>query len=97
MKEYKYKINGTEYTVQIGDIVENIANVTVNGENFQVEMENEPEPEKKKEGDSALLLSVSSGPFIGLTAEMLMIYVIEGDKGEDIERVGGGGFGGERN
>ncbi|MBP5277357.1 MAG: biotin/lipoyl-binding protein [Prevotella sp.] len=48
MKEYKYKINGTEYTVQIGDIVENIANVTVNGENFQVEMENEPEPEKKK-------------------------------------------------
>ncbi|MBQ7441086.1 MAG: biotin/lipoyl-binding protein [Prevotella sp.] len=48
MKEYKYKINGTEYTVQIGDIVENIANVTVNGEDFQVEMENQPEPEKKK-------------------------------------------------
>ena len=48
MKEYKYKINGTEYTDQIGDIVENIANVTVNGEGFQVEMENEPEPEKKK-------------------------------------------------
>lgn len=48
MKEYKYKINGTEYTVQIGDIVENIANVTVNGEDFQVDMENQPEPEKKK-------------------------------------------------
>ncbi|MBQ6308678.1 MAG: biotin/lipoyl-binding protein [Prevotella sp.] len=48
MKEYKYKINGTEYTIQIGDIVENIANVTVNGEDFQVEMENQPEPEKKK-------------------------------------------------
>ena len=48
MKEYKYKINGTEYTVQIGDIVENIANVTVNGEDFQVEMENQPEPKKKK-------------------------------------------------
>ncbi len=48
MKEYKYKINGTEYTVQIGNIVENIANVTVNGEDFQVEMENQPEPEKKK-------------------------------------------------
>lgn len=44
-----------------------------------------------------MLLSVSSGPFVGLTAEMLMIYVIEGDKGEDIERVGGGGFAGERN
>ncbi|MCR4853613.1 MAG: biotin/lipoyl-binding protein [Prevotella sp.] len=48
MKEYKYIINGTEYNVQIGDIVENIANVTVNGEDFKVEMEKEPEPEKKK-------------------------------------------------
>jgi len=48
MKEYKYIINGTEYKVQIGDIVENIANVTVNGEDFQVEMEKQPEPEKKK-------------------------------------------------
>ena len=44
-----------------------------------------------------MLLSVSSGPFVGLTAEMLMIYVIEGDNGEDIERVGGGGFAEERN
>ena len=48
MKEYKYTINGTEYIVEIGDIVENIANVTVNGEEFKVEMEKEPEPEKKK-------------------------------------------------
>lgn len=48
MKEYKYIINGTQYDVQIGDIVENIANVTVNGEEFKVEMEKEPEPEKKK-------------------------------------------------
>ena len=39
MKEYKYIINGTQYDVQIGDIVENIANVTVNGEEFKVEME----------------------------------------------------------
>ena len=48
MKEYKYIINGTEYQVTIGDIVENIANVTVNGEDYKVEMEKEPEPEKKK-------------------------------------------------
>ena len=27
-----------------------------------------------------MLLSVSSGPFVGLTAEMLMIYVIEGSR-----------------
>ena len=43
MKEYKYTIN-----VEIVDIVENIATVTVNGENYSVEMEKEPEPEKKK-------------------------------------------------
>lgn len=48
MKEYKYTINGTKYEVAIGDIVENIATVTVNGEEFKVEMEKEPEPEKKK-------------------------------------------------
>ena len=48
MKEYKYTINGTKYEVAIGDIVENIATVCVNGEEFKVEMEKEPEPEKKK-------------------------------------------------
>ena len=47
MKEYKYTINGTKYEVAIGDIVENIADVTVNGVNYKVEMEPEPEPEKK--------------------------------------------------
>lgn len=47
MKEYKYTINGTKYEVAIGDIVENIANVTVNGEEYKVEMEPEAEPEKK--------------------------------------------------
>ena len=48
MKEYKYTINGNKYEVEIVDIVENIATVTVNGENYSVEMEKEPEPEKKK-------------------------------------------------
>ena len=48
MKEYKYTIDGTEYKVEIGDIVDNVADVTVNGEAFKVEMEPEAEPEKKK-------------------------------------------------
>lgn len=48
MKEYKYIIDGKEYKVAINDIVENIATVSVNGEDFQVEMEKEAEPEKKK-------------------------------------------------
>lgn len=47
MKEYKYTINGTKYEVAIGEIVENIATVTVNGEQYKVEMEKEPETEKK--------------------------------------------------
>ena len=48
MKEFKYTIDGKEYKVEIGDIVENVADVTVNGEAFKVEMEPEAEPEKKK-------------------------------------------------
>ena len=48
MKEYKYTINGNKYEVVVGDIVDNIATLTVNGEEFKVEMEREPEPEKKK-------------------------------------------------
>ena len=47
-KEYKYTINGNEYQVTIGEIVENIATVTVNGEDYKVEMEPEAEPEQKK-------------------------------------------------
>ena len=46
-KEYKYTINGNKYEVAIGDIAENIAKVTVNGEEYQVEMEPEPVEEKK--------------------------------------------------
>lgn len=48
MKEYKYTIDGKEYLVAIGDIADNVATVTVNGEEFHVEMEPEQEPEKKK-------------------------------------------------
>lgn len=48
MKEYKYTIDGKEYRVVVGDVVENIANVNVNGQDYQVEMEPEAEPEKKK-------------------------------------------------
>ena len=47
-KEYKYTINGNQYEVTIGDIVENKVTVTVNGEEYKVEMEAEPEPEQKK-------------------------------------------------
>ena len=48
MKEFKYTIDGQEYKVQIEDVEGAVANVTVNGEAFKVELEKEPEPEKKK-------------------------------------------------
>ena len=48
MKEYKYTINGNKYEVTINGIEDNIATVTVNGEQYSVEMEKEPEPVKKK-------------------------------------------------
>ena len=55
MKEYKYTINGTKYEVSVGDIEEGngehqmpIVTVTVNGEEYKVEMELPAQPEKKK-------------------------------------------------
>jgi len=41
MKEYKYKINGNDYTVGIGDIENNIAQVEVNGVAYSVELPEE--------------------------------------------------------
>lgn len=40
MKEYKYKINGNNYTVAIGDIEDGKATVEVNGVPYHVELEN---------------------------------------------------------
>ncbi len=48
MKELKSTTDGKEYTLQKEDVEGNIADVTVNGEAFKVEMEQEAEPEKKK-------------------------------------------------
>lgn len=39
MKEYKYKINGNTYTVAVGDIDDNIAQVEVNGTPYKVELQ----------------------------------------------------------
>ena len=48
MKEYKYKINGNEYVVAVGDIEGNVASVTVNGEEYKVEMEKSAKPAAAK-------------------------------------------------
>ena len=39
MKEYKYKINGNEYKVTVGDIDNNVAQIEVNGVPYKVELE----------------------------------------------------------
>lgn len=41
MKQYKYTINGNKYEVTIGEVVDNIVSLEVNGELFKVEMEKE--------------------------------------------------------
>ena len=93
MKEFKYTIDGKEYKVQIEDVEGNIADVTVNGEAFKVEMEQEAEPEKKKgvlgqpaaeaeEGETASAANMNTAnalkaPLPGVVTE---IKVAVGDK-----------------
>lgn len=45
MKEFKYKINGNPYTVNINQIEDNIATVEVNGTPYKVELD---KPAKKQ-------------------------------------------------
>lgn len=42
MKEYKFKINGKDYAVTIGEADGKMLNVNVNGADYQVELENAP-------------------------------------------------------
>ena len=39
MRSYKFKINGNEYDVEINSVEGNIADVTVNGASYKVEMD----------------------------------------------------------
>ena len=42
MKNYRFKINGNEYNVDINSVEGNMASVSVNGTAYQVELENAP-------------------------------------------------------
>ena len=44
MKEYKFKINGKDYAVAIGEADGKMLTVNVNGADYQVELENAPSP-----------------------------------------------------
>ncbi len=61
MKSYKFRINGNEYNVDINSVEGNIADVTVNGASYQVEMENAPAPvQKPAQAPAAAVASTSS-------------------------------------
>jgi biotin carboxyl carrier protein len=47
MKEYKYKVQGVDYEVNIEDVEGNMAKVTVNGKEFEVEMNHPLKPRHK--------------------------------------------------
>ncbi len=47
MKQFKYTIDGKEYTVEIEGIEGNVATLSVNGQSSSVETEQEAVPEKK--------------------------------------------------
>lgn len=42
LKEYKYKINGTKFTVKVGDVEGNLVHVEVNGVPYNVELDKAP-------------------------------------------------------
>lgn len=44
MRTYKFKINGNEYNVEINSVEGNIADVTVNGASYKVEMDTPAAP-----------------------------------------------------
>lgn len=52
MKEYKYKINGTKFNVEVGDIEDNRVEVVVNGTHYTVELEKETKAPVKLGGGS---------------------------------------------
>ncbi len=61
MKEYKYKINGQEYKVAVGDIDNNVAEVTVNGTSYTVELEQAAAPAPVKSVKPAAAPRTESG------------------------------------
>ncbi len=61
MKEYNYKINGQEYKVAVGDIENNVAEVTVNGTPYTVELEQSAAPAPVKAVKPAAAPRTESG------------------------------------
>ena len=65
MAKYEYKVKGVDYVVEIQDIEGNIANVTVNGIPFEVEMKQPVKSSKQKVKLSEGQNNVSASPATG--------------------------------
>ena len=62
MKEYKFKINGKDYAVVIGEADGKMLTVNVNGADYQVELENAPAPIAAAGASSALANKKADAP-----------------------------------
>lgn len=70
MKEYKFKINGNDYTVAVNSTDDNISNVTVNGTNYDVEMVGSAaKPKTPKLVQTAAVPSTDAHPAVAKTAK----------------------------
>ena len=62
MKEYKFKINGKDYAVAIGEADGKMLNVNVNGADYQVELENAPVAAPAAPGAAAAAPAPAAAP-----------------------------------
>ena len=69
MKQYKYKINGTQYDVTIDSISGNLAKVEVNGIPFEVEMQGSTLVEDNLPTPSAVAEVAASAPTVAPAVE----------------------------
>ena len=97
MKDFKFKIRGNTYNVEIIDVEKNIAKIEVNGTPYVVEIENEiktsktptlvrkkPKLEKPKKPESASKLSQIKAPLPGNILEIKVKVGDEVNKGDTL-------------
>ena len=70
MKEYKFKINGNEYVVAVNGVADGVADVTVNGVGYNVELADGFSSQKNApQSSSATPLAQSTTPVAGAAAD----------------------------
>ena len=63
MKNFKFKINNISYNIEINEVVENIIKLQVNGQSYEVEMENPiPQPTQPIVTKQKIIPTVKTNP-----------------------------------